>query len=118
MLHGYAVFKNSSWEFLSEAYAIRHEVRYEATHWTPAQFVQIARKIGDFTPYARFSYFNAAASNPVYSYIGVSGLHYGPSVGIRYDFSTFVALKAQFDHLISTGSKDIEQMTLQAAFTF
>jgi hypothetical protein len=118
MVHGFLVYKSAEWEFLSEGYAIRHAVRADTSHWTGVGFAQIARKFGDITPYVRFSYLNAAASNPVYDMIGVTGLHYGPAVGVRYDYSALVAFKLQFDHLIEQNAKDVNQLTLQAAFTF
>jgi hypothetical protein len=37
---------------------------------------------------------------------------------LRYDVSTYVALKAQYDYLIDTGLNDASRVTLQAAFTF
>jgi len=65
---------------------------------------------------------NAVGHDPLYSMVWNSGanagLHYGPSVGLRYDISTFVALKAQYDYLIDQGLNDASRLTLQAAFTF
>lgn len=131
MIHAHLIYKNADWEFLSEGWAIRHQPRALSDAWSSIGFVQIARKFGVFTPYGRFTYFNAADSDPVWQYIGQPGRHYGPAVGLRYDFSTYLALKVQYDYVVnsragfdlgptflpvSTGS--YSQVTLQAAFTF
>ena len=118
MLHGHTVYKNAAWEFLSEGYLIYHDVKGMGTHWTPAGFVQVARKFGDFTPYARFSYLNTSMNNPVYAFIGDSGHHYGPGIGLRWDFSSLAAFKAQFDRMWDTGTRGANEITLQATFTF
>lgn len=119
MLHGHFVYKNSLWEFLSEGYLIRHKPVEGSEHYTSAFFAQVARKFGAFTPYARFSYLNASQNDAIYtSILENGGVHYGPGLGIRYDFSTYAALKAQYDHSIDTGEKSSNEFTLQAAFTF
>jgi hypothetical protein len=101
ILDGHLVYKNADWEFLSEAYAINHSSQGENA-WSPAFFAQLGRKIGDFTPYARFAYFNAAGSDPIYQLTQDTGLHYGPSVGVRWDFATFAALKLQYDYFVNS----------------
>jgi len=83
---------------------------------------QISRKFGKLIPYARFTYYNASQNDALYSLVwnqgANEGIHYGPSLGLRYDFSTYVALKVQYDYLIDHGFNDASRLTLQAAFTF
>ena len=97
IIHTHLIYKNADWEFLSEGYAINHQAKGGGNEWSDAFYVQLARKFGAFTPYVRFSYSDAAASDPIYVLIADAGRHYGPSVGIRCDVSTFVALKLQYD---------------------
>jgi hypothetical protein len=99
IIHSHLIYKNADWEFLSEAYAMNHQTKGGGNEWSDAFYVQLARKFGAFTPYVRFTYLNASVSDPVYQLIQDVGRHYGPSVGVRYDVSTFVALKLQYDFM-------------------
>lgn len=121
--NAHVVYHNSKWEFITEGYLINDKpVGGGSGHYSPAAFSQISRKFGLFTPYARFTYYNASENDPLYSIVwqggANAGIHYGPSIGLRYDISTFVALKAQYDYLIDEGLNDASRITLQAAFTF
>jgi hypothetical protein len=131
IIHAHAVYKNADWEILSEGEAIRHQPRGTPECWSSIGFVQVAHKFGLITPYARFTYFNGADKDPLYQILEQPGRHYGPAVGVRYDFSTFLALKAQYDYVVNTGpgydlgptfnnipSGSYSQLTFQAAFTF
>ena len=131
IVHAHLVYKNQDWEFLSEGYALHHNTKGGADTWSPAFFVQLARKMGKWTPYARFTYLNANGSDQIYQLIGQSGRHYGPSIGLRYDLSNYVALKAQYDYqwnsapYIDQGptfnpiaKQDYSRFTVQLAFTF
>ena len=119
MLHGHAVYKQSDWEFLSEGYLIRHKVVHGGrTDWTTAGFAQLGRKFGVWTPYARFAYLNAPQGDAVYAQLGDSGLHYKAGVGLRWDFCNLAAAKAQYDHNFEKGAQDLNQLSLQVAFTF
>ena len=112
-------FHNTAWEVIAEAYLVRHAPDGGSVHYSPMWFAQIGRKFGLFTPYARFTYINASRNDVIYTTIlNQAGLHYGPSIGLRYDCSTYVALKAQYDYLKDSGLPDGHELTLQAAFTF
>lgn len=119
MFHEHVVYKNSVWEFLSEGYLFRHQAAGGPAHFSTAAFAQVARKFGLFTPFVRFSYVNLSMSDFIYtSLLGNAGAHYGPGVGVRYDFSSFAALKVQFDRSFDTGTRGANEVTVQAAFTF
>jgi hypothetical protein len=120
--NAHAVYHNSLWEILNEGYLISDTPIGGETHYTPCFFTQVSRKVDQFTPYARFTYYNASRNDPLYTYAWDggqnSGVHYGPSLGLRYDFSNYAAIKAQYDYLIDTGLNDASRITMQAAFTF
>lgn len=118
LLHAHVVFKNSVWEFLNEGFLMRHSERLGPTHYTPAAYTQLARTFGKLRPFVRFSYVNAPDADPALSLIGANGLRWGPSLGIRYDFSDFAALKFQYDRVQRGGEGNINQFTSQLAFTF
>ena len=118
MVHAHAVYQSGPWEFLSEGYFIQHSPRGGKTTTTPAFFTQLAHKFGAFTPYARFSYVDAAEDDAVWKLIGSNGLSYGPGVGLRWDFSTLAAFKVQYDFRKRHDLSDLSTLTLQACFTF
>jgi len=112
-------YHGSLWELLAEGFLLRHEAAGSSATYTPMFYVQAGRKFGKFTPYARFTYYNASRNDMIYTTIlNQGGLNYGPSVGLRYDFSAYVALKAQYDYVVQSGYKGANALTLQAAFTF
>jgi hypothetical protein len=115
--HG--IYHTALWEFMAEGFLIRHRMSGDRAHYTPLAYAQIARKFGKFTPYARFTYANASANDLIYTTIlNQAGVHYGPSLGIRYDFSTYAALKLQYDYAHDSGFHNGSEVTVQAAFTF
>ena len=46
------------------------------------------------------------------------GPRHGPSVGLRYDLSEFVALNLQYDYTARGRDRAIHALALQAGFTF
>jgi hypothetical protein len=120
--NAHLVYHDSVWEFLNEFYLIIDEPDGQTTHYNPAFFSQISRKFGVLTPYARFNYYHIQTGDQLYALAwagGVnSGLHYGPSLGLRYDFADYAAFKAQYDYLVDTGVNDASRITLQVCFTF
>ena len=117
--NAHIVYHGSVWELMAEGFLIRHAPKFGSAHYTPMGYVQAARKMGLFTPYGRFTYYNASRNDAIYSMIlQHAGAHYGPSFGLRYDISAYVALKAQYDLMFDTGQRNASAVTLQAAFTF
>jgi hypothetical protein len=118
----YFVYHNSLWEFLNEFYLIRDDPVGAKAHNNPAFFTQLSHKFGVWTPYARFTYYDISAGDLLYTYAwagGVnSGIHYGPTLGLRYDFADYAALKVQYDWLHDSGMNDANRLTLQVCFTF
>jgi hypothetical protein len=45
-------------------------------------------------------------------------LNEGPSAGIRFDASEFVALKFQYDYTVQRNQPNYSTLTLQIGFTF
>jgi hypothetical protein len=117
--NAHVVWHSAVWELMAEGFLLRHHVSGEDSHYSPMFYVQAARKFGKYTPYARFTYANASANDQIYTTIlNQGGLHYGPSIGLRYDLSTYVALKLQYDYAIDTGYSKASELTFQAAFSF
>jgi len=117
--NAHVVYHNAGWEFLLEGFLIRHKPVNDTEHYSPMFYAQVAHKCGLYTPYFRFTYIHASMSDQIYATVlNQGGLNYGPTLGLRYDISTFVAIKAQYDHLITSGQRDGNEITVQAAFTF
>lgn len=115
----HTVYHGSLWELMAEGFLVRNQETGFTAQYSPMFYVQAARKFGVYTPYLRFTYANTSENDPIYTtLLNQRGLDYGPSLGLRYDFSTFVALKIQYDYVIQTGYQNANELTLQAAFTF
>jgi hypothetical protein len=82
---------------------------------TPAFYSQFSKQLGPVRPFFRYQYVNASPNNGIYDDVG---LRFGPSFGARYDLNDYIAFKAQFDHTVRRGERDLNGLHLQFAFTF
>jgi hypothetical protein len=112
----YAVYITPTWEFLNEAVLLdNHLFGSPATYRSPMAYTQVSRKFGIYRPYFRYQYFHARADDPVNI---LQGLFYGPSIGIRMDYSGFAAFKLQYNRLQQGALPAANGLTAQTAFTF
>src|SRR5882672_7603096 len=112
----HAVYVGPSFEWLNEALVLRHAPQgTPRVFHTPGFYTQISKRFGSYRPYVRYQYVNASQSEPVFPDVG---LRHGPSVGLRYDLSDFVALKLQYDYTARGRDRAIHALALQACFTF
>src|SRR5262249_49976643 len=94
----HVVYQNNALELLNEGMLVSHTLRgLGQTINTAAFYTQASRKFGKARPYFRYQYVNVPDSDPV---IGDAGRQNGPSVGLRFDLSEFVAFKAQYDRTL------------------
>lgn len=120
----YAVFVNSTYEFLNEAMLVRHvgtSTGAPGVFHTPAFYTQFSRRFGSYHPYVRYQYINAGVDEPIYGDPTdgpVVGRHNGPSLGLRYDFTEHTAFKLQYDRLQARGVPTSNRLGTQFAFTF
>ena len=110
------VYVTPRFEFLNEAFLIRHQVQETGQDFhTPAFYTLISEKFaGKWRPYFRYQYVNSSGS-PVYPDIG---LRYGPTVGLRYDYNDYIAFKTQYDHTVRRMLPSINDLQMQLAFRF
>ena len=81
----YVVYITPTWEFMNEAVLLsNHLVGTPVTYRSPMAYTQLARKFGIYQPYFRYQYVNDRSAGSVNI---LQGLYYGPSVGMRMDFS-------------------------------
>ena len=85
------------------------------TFHSPLGYAQISKKFGKYRPYYRFQYLNIANNDPINIYVG---RHESHSVGVRMDFSDYVALKAQYNRLYQRTVAPENGVNMQMAFTF
>jgi hypothetical protein len=112
----HAVFDRSGFEWLNEALLIRHSPQGTSRVFnTPGFYTQVSKQFGAFRPYFRYQYVNAANTEPIFPDVG---LRAGPSLGIRYDASDFVALKLQYDYTVLRNQPGVNGLALQLGFTF
>lgn len=113
---GYVVYLNSNWEFLNEAVLLsNHLGRAPVTYRSPMAYTQFSRKFGIYRPYFRYQYVNDRIGDPLNI---LRGLNYGPSVGIRIDYSEYAAFKLQYNHLLRGSLPAANGLNAQIAFTF
>jgi len=111
----YIVYINPKIEFLNEAVLLTNKLDGDARAFhTPMMYTQISQKFGRYRPFFRYQYLNSPAGDPVNPY---TDRYQGPSVGVRMDFSEFVAFKVQYNRLEQrvTSSNGFNS---QVAFTF
>jgi hypothetical protein len=79
-------------------------------------YTQLSRKFGIYRPYFRYQYVNDRLGDPASI---ITGLYYGPSVGLRMDLSEYAAFKLQYNRLERDLLLPAENgLNAQIAFTF
>jgi hypothetical protein len=120
----YAVYANSTYEFLNEVMLVRHvgtSTGAPGVFHTPAFYTQFSRRFGSYHPYLRYQYINAGVDEPIYGDPEdgqVIGRRNGISAGLRYDFTEHTAFKLQYDRLQMRGLPTSNRLDTQFAFTF
>lgn len=117
ILDAHAVYTGLDFEWLNEALLIRNALRGTSRVFnTPGFYSQISRRFHSYRPYFRYQYVNVPVNEPIFS--PSVGLQHGPSFGLRYDMSEFVAVKAQYDYTMLRGDRAFHTVSLQTGFTF
>jgi len=116
ILSGHVVYHGHGFELMNEAVAIHHVPAGGSAVTTPAFYSQISQQFArKASPYFRYQYFNAPDRELIF---GDIGLMKGPSLGVRYDFESFAALKVQFDRTVRRHADPVNGFATQLAFTF
>ncbi|PYS92692.1 MAG: hypothetical protein DMF64_08435 [Acidobacteria bacterium] len=116
IMAGHVVYRNPRYEWLNEAVFIRHAPAGSSqVFYTPGFYTQFARRFGKATPYFRYQYLNAPADDPILS---ATGRRNGPSAGLRYDVTTYAALKLQYNRTQRRAQRPLDEVIAQLAFTF
>jgi hypothetical protein len=112
----YVVYITPTWEFLNEAVLLNNHLdSTPVTFRNPMAYTQLSRKFGMYHPYFRYQYVNDRVGDPVNI---IQGLFYGPSIGLRMDFSEYAAFKLQYNRLFKGSLPAANGLNAQIAFTF
>ena len=112
----YVTYLAGPWESLTEGVLLSNHLRGTTqTFRSPMAYTQIARKFGIYKPYFRYQYVRDHRDDPVNI---LTGTFYGPSLGLRVDFTEFAAIKFQFNHLYESNQLAGNGFDTQLAFTF
>jgi hypothetical protein len=117
----YVVYSAKGINFMNEAFLINHTQSGGMSFNTFAGYSELSKAFGSITPYGRFTYVNSPLADPLFSLIQTAGLRYGPTVGLRYDFSDFACFKVQYDRNYQSNEQElapINAVTFQVGFTF
>lgn len=118
IIAAHIVYESPSFEQLNEVIVISHTPARSARSTTTSFYTQVAPRFGRYHPYFRFEYLDVPkdAFGPVIA--DIAGRSYGPSVGVRFDAATAVALKLQYDRFTGPIRNETTGLTAQIAFTF
>jgi hypothetical protein len=112
----YVVYMTPVWEFMNECQVQKdHSVGSGITYNTPLCYTQFSRKVNKYRPYVRWQEVNVPAGDPLY---GTVGRFEGPSFGVRMDFTSFAALKVQYNRIYTRDPQAKNGLDSQVAFTF
>jgi hypothetical protein len=121
IVSGYAAWQKEDPEIIAEVASIRHSADgSDEVRWTHAYYVQAAYRLPQFNrlwkPYYRFEHVGVNVADAVF--VGVPALD-GSTVGVRYDASSFAALKGEFrTWRRGEGSRRNNGGFFQVCFTF
>jgi hypothetical protein len=112
----HVVYFSSNWEFMTEGVMLSNHLSATSKPFrSPMAYTQIARAFGIYKPYFRYQYVRDNMMDPVNL---LKGTYYGPSVGVRVDFTDYAAFKLQFNHLFESNQLAGNGLNAQVAFTF
>lgn len=112
----YITYLRGNYEILAEALNIHHHDDRTGDNFnTLGSYVQLARRWGKFKPYYRLDRINFNKSDPFFGPNPNSILK--NTLGLRYDVSTFNALKFELSHS-DTSEGNINAIAFQSAFAF
>jgi hypothetical protein len=111
----YLVYLTSKWEFMNEFVLMSNHPLGEQAAVSPMAYTQLARAFGIYKPYFRYQYVDDSRRDPINI---LRGIYYGPSVGMRIDFTDYAAFKLQFNHLYQSSQLAGNGLDAQVAFTF
>lgn len=109
----YIVYKNSEYEWLNEFVFMRNTPRGNRSYDTSAAYTQFAKRFEKFEPYVRLQWRSSPEADPVLALIQQNASVWGPTLGIRYDFTPMMALKLEYQHTERHQEPSFDEVTVQ-----
>jgi hypothetical protein len=107
-------------EFISEFFNVRHAFPGSSTTASSqAWYAQTGYRLPRLTewkPYFRYEYMHIPQADLVFR--GTVASVYGSTTGVRYDISSFAALKLEWRNTYRSGFKNYNGLWMQTSFTF
>jgi hypothetical protein len=112
----YAALVRPHLELLAEGVFLRHEFTTNHLQYnTVSSYAQASYLFGRIRPYFRYDYQNVPIGDPIFGSLGRKD---GPSAGVRFDWSDFVALKLQYGRLGVNLGPTANDVQAQFVFAF
>jgi hypothetical protein len=112
---GYVTYTGRPLEVLIEGQYVRHEGGPSYNNY--GGYAQISYKIDDWSPYYRFDLLEIDEDDPFYASLPEAIDTLRHTVGVRFDWTSFLALKLEYQHVNSTG-RDANIAAAQATLRF
>jgi len=116
IMGGYVAYTGRPLEVLLEAQYIRHHMPGSA-YGSLGAYAQISYKAGDWTPYYRFDVLKIDGDDPYYTAVPEAIDTRKHTVGFRFDWTSFLALKLEYQRVYSTG-RNANVAAVQTALRF
>jgi hypothetical protein len=117
ILGGHLAYKARGVELLGEYLNIYHDDRStRRVYDTQAYYLQGGYTIARFTPYYRFDYIDFGGNDPFYSPNVIDIRKH--TQGLRWDISTWNALKIEYCFADREGLEDERLLAINSSFTF
>jgi hypothetical protein len=117
ILGGHFVYTRQGTEFLAELIQLHHrDPATEGAYDTLGLYLQGAYQVRRFKPYYRFDYLNVDEADPLITTEQYDLQRH--TLGARWDVSTWLALKFEYEHEKRPGLFRFQAAGVQAAFVF
>ncbi|HLG28901.1 MAG TPA: hypothetical protein VI387_01710, partial [Candidatus Brocadiales bacterium] len=121
IIGGHVGYLYSNCEFLLEGFNLEHDDNApgEDEHSTFGAYAQIAYRLGQWKPYYRYDIVRLNKRDTFYlaSFGEMSDVN-RHTVGIRYDITTFNAIKVEYNHLDASDGGNMDSFALNTSFSF
>ena len=109
-------YREEPYEFLAEMLGIDHYNRDTGLKYkTYGAYAQVGYKIKKYKPYFRFDWLRVTDSDPFYTGLAEDEVSY--TTGLRYDLTTWNAIKAEY-RFVDSDQKEKNEVTIQSSFSF
>jgi hypothetical protein len=103
-------------ELIGEGVYLHHEFTTNHLQFNAVSaYAQASHAFGRVRPYVRYEYQNVPISDPIFGSLGRKD---GPSVGVHFDLTDFVAFKIQYGRLGTYAASTANDAQAQLAFAF